>query len=501
MIPLVQMFANIRIFSVLVALFILVASMVGSYFSREYIIKHFINAPLLGLSLELKEIYIKNIWNRYYPVIHYIKSQPLSEWGSLYQYQSFQLASREYLDTESLIKVTVLNSDGKILFDSDDDIAIAHKDFLAQKTLNIRGDVDNQYFMDIDEITVSLDNGEKSKKNVLVITLPLNVTLELDEGKKQEAERGVLELVYDIDHRHTILVLGQYLFVLIMMIVIVPVALLLVMASKRVEELIDKQQEAALELANAKAVAESESRAKSQFLANISHELRTPLNAIIGFSELINSESMGPLNNEKYKEFVHDINASGVHLLSLINDILDFSKADENKLQINLEEVDLTKTIKICLRMMAPRSQEAGVTLVDEVPSEHIIILADAKRTKQVVLNLLSNAVKFTPEGGKVIVKVWKNLDNNSIVMQIKDSGIGMAAQDLARALSPFGQIENKLSKRFEGTGLGLPLSKKLVELMNGSFEIQSESNIGTTVTIVFSLQSSDIEDSEEEIT
>jgi len=286
-----------------------------------------------------------------------------------------------------------------------------------------------------------------------------------------------------------------------MMIVIVPVALLLVMASKRVEELIDKQQEAALELANAKAVAESESRAKSQFLANISHELRTPLNAIIGFSELINSESMGPLNNEKYKEFVHDINASGVHLLSLINDILDFSKADENKLQINLEEVDLTKTIKICLRMMAPRSQEAGVTLVDEVPAEHIIILADAKRTKQVVLNLLSNAVKFTPEGGKVIVKVWKNLDNNSIVMQIKDSGIGMAAQDLARALSPFGQIENKLSKRFEGTGLGLPLSKKLVELMNGSFEIQSESNIGTTVTIVFSLQSSDIEDSEEEIT
>jgi len=185
----------------------------------------------------------------------------------------------------------------------------------------------------------------------------------------------------------------------------------------------------------------------------------------------------------------------------LINDILDFSKADENKLQINLEEVDLTKTIKICLRMMAPRSQEAGVTLVDEVPAEHIIILADAKRTKQVVLNLLSNAVKFTPEGGKVIVKVWKNLDNNSIVMQIKDSGIGMAAQDLARALSPFGQIENKLSKRFEGTGLGLPLSKKLVELMNGSFEIQSESNIGTTVTIVFSLQSSDIEDSEEEIT
>ncbi|MDF3046966.1 MAG: sensor histidine kinase [Candidatus Midichloriaceae bacterium] len=469
--------------------------------AREYIIKYFINAPLLGLSLELKEVYTKSIWNRYYPVLHYIKSQPTSEWGSLYQYQSFQLASGEYLDTESLIKATVFNPEGKVLFDSDDDISIAHKDLLIQKTMSSDGKGDSQYFMDIDEITVSADNGEKIKKNVLVIALPLNVTVELDEVKKQEAERGVLEFVYDIDHRHNILLLGQYLFILIIVIVIIPVALLVVISSRKVEELIDKQQEAALELANAKVIAESESRAKSQFLANISHELRTPLNAIIGFSELINSESMGPLNNDKYKEFVHDIKASGVHLLSLINDILDFSKADENKLQINLEEVDLTKTIKICLRMMAPRSQEAGVTLIDEVPAEHIIILADNKRTKQVMLNLLSNAVKFTPEGGKVVVKVWKNLDNNSVVMQIKDSGIGMAAQDLARALSPFGQIENKLSKRFEGTGLGLPLSKKLVELMNGSFEIQSESNIGTTVTIVFSLQSGDIEDSEEGLT
>lgn len=490
------MFANIRIFSVALALIVLIASLVGSHFAKQYAIKHFITEPLSEMSIELQQSYTKNIWNRYYPIINYIKGEPASEWPSLYQYQSFVLASNDYLEAKHLLKARVLSMNKQVLFDSDEQMTITGDDLVLQKAISDIADAKPE--------TVSTEITTRAVKStylsgdkvILTVFIPISVTSKVAGKQQAEADnaKGVMEFYYSIDDHYQNMTRWEYMITILLAIIITPIVGLLVFASKKVEELIEKQQEARLELAGAKAIAESESKAKSQFLANISHELRTPLNAIIGFSEIINNESMGSLGNDKYKEFIHDIHASGVHLLSLINDILDFSKAEENKLQIDFEQVDLTKTIKICLRMLLPRAEEAKIQLVDEVPPEHIIIMADSKRTKQIVLNLLSNAVKFTPEGGQVTIKVWKNLDNNSVIMQIKDSGVGMAAQDLARALSPFGQVENKLSKRFEGTGLGLPLTKKLIELMHGTFEIQSEPGFGTTVTITFAFQSNEVE-------
>jgi two-component system cell cycle sensor histidine kinase PleC len=490
------MFANIRIFSIAMALFVLIVSFIGNYYAKEYIVKHFISEPLNELSQELYEAYSKNIWNRYYPVVSYIKSLPEPEWSSLYQYQSFIIVSREYLAARPLLKVRVLSLDDQVLFDSDESLMIVENTSEVKKAIesvDLKGN--NDRIIKIKSREIKSAKGVESKV-LYSVTIPIFVNREVSAKNQAAADnaKGMIEFFYDIDHHYKMLTLAEYLITVLLALVITPIVWLLVFSSKKVEELIEKQQEASLELANAKAIAESESKAKSQFLANVSHELRTPLNAIIGFSEIINSEAMGPVANEKYKEFVHDIHASGVHLLSLINDILDFSKAEENKLQIDFEQVDLTKTVKICLRMMLPRAEEAKVQLVDEVPTEHVIIMADTKRTKQIVLNLLSNAVKFTPEGGQVITKIWKNMDNNSVVLQIKDSGVGMVAQDLARALSPFGQVENKLSKRFEGTGLGLPLTKRLIELMHGNFDIQSEPSLGTTVTITFAFQSNEVE-------
>ncbi len=490
------MFANIRIFSITMALVVLIGSFIGSHYAKEYIVKHFISEPLEDLSQELFEAYSKNIWNRYYPVVSYIKGIPASEWPSLYQYQSFIIVSREYLETKHLLKVKVFSLDNQLLFDSNEGLNITGNEAGVQKAIHAIGSDELDYkHIGIATSTIKSLKGTE-KKIVLTVVRPISVTREVSSSNQAAADgaKGVIEFVYDINYHYRMLTVIEYLITILLALIITPIVWFSVFTSKKVEELIEKQQEAGLELANAKAIAESESKAKSQFLANVSHELRTPLNAIIGFSEIINSESLGPIANEKYKEFVHDIHASGVHLLSLINDILDFSKAEENKLQIDFEQVDLTKTIKICLRMMAPRADEVKVQLVDEVPAEHIIVMADTKRTKQIVLNLLSNAVKFTPEGGQVITKVWKDVDNNSVILQIKDSGVGMVAQDLARALSPFGQVESTLSKRFEGTGLGLPLTKKLIELMHGSFDIQSEPGLGTTVTITFAFQSNDVE-------
>jgi len=262
--------------------------------------------------------------------------------------------------------------------------------------------------------------------------------------------------------------------------------------SLRYEKEFTKQYEVNSELEEEKATAEEENQSKSQFLANISHELRTPLNAIIGFSEIIKDEVMGPLNNQQYKEYITDIYLSGTHLLSLINDILDYSKADANKLNIEEEEVDITKIMKNSLRLVSPRADESGVTLIGEIPKEHIILKTDGKRLKQVLLNLFSNAVKFTPSGGTVTLYAWYDISDNRFIIEVKDTGVGIAPKDISKVMATFGQVENQLSRKYEGTGLGLPLTKKLVELMGGTLEIESEVNVGTNVTISLPFVESD---------
>jgi two-component system cell cycle sensor histidine kinase PleC len=257
------------------------------------------------------------------------------------------------------------------------------------------------------------------------------------------------------------------------------------------QKIINKQFETNRELEEAKVKAETESSAKTQFLANVSHELRTPLNAIIGFSEMILSETYGKLENTQYKDYINDINNSGKHLLSVINDILDFSKASVDKLKVELIDLDLNKLALSSLRFVKPRADEANVKLIEDLPQEHIVMKADPKRLKQALLNLLSNSVKFTPSEGSVTLSVKKDVLKKLVYISVTDTGIGMSDQDIPKALSSFGQLDNKLSRKYEGTGLGLPLTKKLVELMNGTFDIKSIVGKGTTISLIF--QYSDI--------
>ena len=252
------------------------------------------------------------------------------------------------------------------------------------------------------------------------------------------------------------------------------------------QKIIDQQFQSNKELDEARQRAEAESKAKTEFLANVSHELRTPLNAIIGFSEIMVSESNGPIENEQYKEYINDINNSGKHLLSVINDILDFSKASADKLKVDNIEVDLNKVVTSSMRFVKPRADEAQVQLVENLPKEHLVIKADPKRLKQAFLNLLSNSVKFTQPGGSVSVTIKKDVQANRVVITVVDTGIGMEEKDIPKALASFGQVDSKLSRKYDGTGLGLPLTKKLVELMEGTFELTSSPGKGTTVVMSF---------------
>jgi len=224
-------------------------------------------------------------------------------------------------------------------------------------------------------------------------------------------------------------------------------------------------------------------KAKSDFLANVSHELRTPLNAIIGFSELIRDATAGPLDNT-YRDYGSDINESGRHLQNIINDILDISKIEHGRLELRNDVVSITDTIETCRRIIDPMALGAGVALTVDSAAQLPLIHSDQIRLQQILLNLMSNAVKFTPSGGRVTVSAA--ISESAVVIAVEDTGIGMKAEDIAIALEPFRQIDGALSRRYAGTGLGLPLAKALVELHGGTLDIKSAPGIGTTVCIRF---------------
>ena len=226
--------------------------------------------------------------------------------------------------------------------------------------------------------------------------------------------------------------------------------------------------------------AEAANQAKSEFLANMSHELRTPLNAINGFSEIMAGEMFGPLGDRRYKGYAADIHQSGQHLLSLINDILDMAKIEAGKLTLHYEAVSLNGLCGDAIRLMRGKAMESGLTLNLTAPDD-IEVEADHRGLKQVLLNLISNAVKFTPEGGAVTLSIAAQ-DADRVRVSVADTGIGIEAKDLERLAQPFEQVEGQHSKTTQGTGLGLALTKSLIELHRGRMIIESQPGHGTTV-------------------
>ena len=237
------------------------------------------------------------------------------------------------------------------------------------------------------------------------------------------------------------------------------------------------------ELIQARKEAEAANNAKSQLLANVSHELRTPLNAILGFSEILQGELLGSLGQPRYREYAKDIHDSGLHLLSIIDDLLDLSKIEAGRRNLNDDVVDLFELFEAVSRLVRERASHAGLTMSIELPPGLPAVKADKRALRQVLLNLLSNALKFTPTGGHIALEAMREGDGG-IGFRVRDTGIGIAASDIPTALEPFGLIDSSLSRKYPGTGLGLPISRALIELHCGRFEVTSELGIGTTVTV-----------------
>jgi len=239
------------------------------------------------------------------------------------------------------------------------------------------------------------------------------------------------------------------------------------------------------DLMHARDKAETANRAKSEFLANMSHELRTPLNAIIGFSEVIETETLGPVGSVKYRDYAMDINRSGLHLLDLINDILDLSRIESGVVEIYEKDIEFPEVLHAVQALVRERAQRGGIELDFEYPDTLPALRADERLLKQILINLLSNAIKFSQAGGKVAVSIQCREDSGHVI-QVADAGIGIAPKDISKVLSKFGRVDGDLCRKYDGAGLGLPLTKVLVELHGGSLDLQSEIGVGTTVTLRF---------------
>ncbi|MEZ5336610.1 MAG: HAMP domain-containing sensor histidine kinase, partial [Methanolobus sp.] len=244
---------------------------------------------------------------------------------------------------------------------------------------------------------------------------------------------------------------------------------------------ITEQKKTENEIIEARIIAETANKIKSEFIANMSHELRTPLNSVIGFSDLLLDLSFGELN-DKQIHYTSNISNSGKHLLTLINGILDIAKIESGEMQLNIETLDLVRLVDEVVSIMKPQAMKKNINIDSKTPST-LEIEADWSKMKQIFYNLISNAVKFTPEGGSVSINV--NRHDESIVINVCDTGIGISSENLDILFHPFKQIDSFYNRQYDGTGLGLALVSKFVEMHNGEISVESEPGRGSCFKII----------------
>jgi signal transduction histidine kinase len=256
-------------------------------------------------------------------------------------------------------------------------------------------------------------------------------------------------------------------------------------ANRSLANEVQERKRVARALRSAKEEAEVANHAKSGFLAMISHELRTPLNAIIGFSEILSEQMFGPLGNKKYSDYVKDIGNSGQHLLGLINNILDLTKVEANEFNLRRQTMNLAEAIEEVLRLFDGQARAAAQLIELDLDKPLPALHADPSAIRQIFINLVSNALKFTPDGGLIVVSA--KLDGNGrLTISVSDNGIGIPKEHIDGVFQPFSQVDSSLARKYEGTGLGLPLTKSLVQLHGGTIRIESVPRHGTTVYVTF---------------
>ncbi|OUC04266.1 MULTISPECIES: sensor histidine kinase [Ehrlichia] len=458
-----------KYFRILLLVFLVITLFFAVGYTHIYLRDDYLYEMSKEINLNIKAILVNSVINKY---VQLLAKAPSHVATNTYYMNLLIKLRAEFLKALGGVKdfhVILYNVDGNVIFSNRSSEDIADQDLLLcseDMNLLLKGEyVDHK-----------ISHGATIASIFPIFSL----------YDKDSSPLMFLKIIKNSENLSSVIVNFYTVFLVVVVLIIIIFVVVTWCIYYRNTKMLSRHYDANLKLKEAKEVAEQENISKSQFLANISHELRTPLNSIIGFSEMMKAESMGAIENIHYKEYINDIHNAGVHLLSLINDILDFSKAEADKLVVEFVKFDLGKIVSSCFNMMLPRAEQAKVKLEKVLPPNKAVMIADPKRMKQVIINLLSNSIKFTPENGCVKLVVEYDLEEEVVIIEIIDNGIGIAQQDLYKVMSIFGQVDSRHARKYEGTGLGLPLSKKLVELMNGVFKIKSEPNLGTIVTLTF---------------
>ncbi len=379
---------------------------------------------------------------------------------------------REVVAGTRVVKVKLYNADGLTIFSSETaqigEDKSSNDGFLSAMAGKVASDITYRHRFDAFEGTIA-------NRDLVYSYIPLHL-----EGGREPA--GVFEIytdVTDVKGQIQAATLTQISLLVGGLALIYALLLLTVIRGSRA---LAAEHARSMALAATAARAEAASQAKSDFLMNMSHELRTPLNAIIGFSEVIKDEVLGRITPPRYRGYAEDIHSAGTHLLGIISDVLDLAKIEAGRMSVDREEVDPEEIATNLVRMLQPTATAAEVNLAAEIAGPLGVLQTDGRKLRQTLLNLLHNAVKFTPPGGRVTVAMQAAGDR--LVIRVADTGIGIEEQQLAHCLDPFGQVESVQARRHQGTGLGLPLTVRFVELLGGVFNIESRPGVGTEVTI-----------------
>lgn len=452
----------------IISLFLLIFVVLLGTIYRSYSLKNNFLSFYRNSNANLKDLLENSIIKKYHYLLiekHHIK------------YNSFDYINQLVkLRAELLQSVSKVRNFSLILYDQNARVIFSN--------FNTQGH-DYEQLLTNDEIDKLLSNQEifYATGNTLTSTFPI---FHEDDIKPS----FFLKIIQSYNDSY---IMVYSLFSILMGLLLVILILIMLYLHFSNTQMLAKQHKTNIELQRVKEALEQENANKIKFFASVTHELRTPLNAIIGFAKLIKNETLGSVDHSKYKEYVDDIYNAGTHLLALINDVLDFSKAESSSLTVEKVKFNLNKIIDSCLNMLSPKLKETEISLKKEISDKQLLVIADPKRMKQVIINLLSNAIKFTPKGGLIRMVIKENIEKNLLTIEFHDNGIGIMQQDIYKVMSVFGQADS--GYRNEGTGIGLPLSKKLVELMGGTFNIQSEAKLGTTITLNFFYEEQTCED------
>ncbi len=460
------------IFALVSAILLLIAGAALSYFYRSHA-EHALETMAERNNVGLARVFANTMWSDVTPYVEASAGMTAAAMQASPEVEALKRRVSNSIRGSSIAEVTIYDLHQRVVYSTDGDEIGEVKPHNAGLEAAGAGRVASETTWKDHLDTLE---GEISNRNVVESYIPL---YDPDTPDRLVAIFEIYDDVTDVlqeieqTHLRIMIVVGSVLLL---------VYVGLVATVGRSNRRIAGEHAKNVRLSRAVARAEAANQAKSEFLANMSHELRTPLNAIIGFSEIIRDEILGPIGTPLYRDYAVDIYDSGSHLLAIVNDILETVSAEAGMISINLGRVEMGDIIHQAERIVQQRALAGGVALAIDLDRSLEPILCDETRLRQIVLNLLSNAVKFTPAGGRVTIAARR--DHDGVIVEIADTGIGISADDLPKAMAPFGQVDSSLARSHEGTGLGLPLAKRLTELLGGTFRIDSTVGQGTRVRI-----------------